>query len=156
MGRTPATWPTLSSFPKITTLSSTAGRGWPSSISSPITSYFSSNTSSTTRLLYYIKRAWIKLLTEKSREISTLLKLQVTEKGIVASYQAALSEEYLPLERVQPVLTWSRQCPEYDKVVSENQMERGCHRVHFLNCKITPLSYVSKIILYAIFIVFGL
>ena len=141
MGRTPATWPTLSSFPKITTLSSTAGRGWPSSISSPITSYFSSNTSSTTRLLYYIKRAWIKLLTEKSREISTLLKLQVTEKGIVASYQAALSEEYLPLERVQPVLTWSRQCPGYDKMVSEDQIQQRGHIVWFLTHKIEGLFF---------------
>ena len=29
-------------------------------------------------------------------------------KGVVASYQAALSEEYTPLEGVKPVLTWSK------------------------------------------------
>ena len=44
-------------------------------------------------------------------------------KGVVASYQAALSEEYTPLERVQPVLTWSRGCPGHNKMVSEGQIQ---------------------------------
>ena len=44
-------------------------------------------------------------------------------KGVVASYQAALSEEYTPLERVKPVLTWSRGCPGHNKMVSEVQIQ---------------------------------
>ena len=45
------------------------------------------------------------------------------KKGVVASYQAALSEEYTPLERVQPVLTWSRGCPGHNKIESGDQIE---------------------------------
>ena len=44
-------------------------------------------------------------------------------KGVVASYQAALSKEYTPLKRVKPVLTWSRGYPGHNKMVSEGQIQ---------------------------------
>ena len=49
--------------------------------------------------------------------------LSTGRKGVVASSQAALSEEYTPLERVQPVLTWSRGCPGHNKIESGDQIE---------------------------------
>ena len=50
-------------------------------------------------------------------------------KGVVASYQAALSEEYTPLERVKPVLTWSRGCPGLNKMASDDQKPGRFHKV---------------------------
>ena len=53
----------------------------------------------------------------------------ITNKGVAASYQNALSEEYIPLERVKLVLTWSRGCPGHDKMVSDDQKPRRFHKV---------------------------
>ena len=50
-------------------------------------------------------------------------------KGVVASYQAAFSEEYTPLERVKPVLTWSKGGPGHNKMVSDEQKPKRCHKV---------------------------
>ena len=43
-------------------------------------------------------------------------------KGVVASYQAAVSEEYSPLEVVFPVLNWSIGDPGHIKSVSEDEI----------------------------------
>ena len=53
-------------------------------------------------------------------------------KGVVASYQAAISEEYTPMEGVKPVLTWSKRCPGHNKMVFKDQIQWRCHRVSFL------------------------
>ena len=50
-------------------------------------------------------------------------------KGVVAFYQAALREEYAPLERGYLVLTWSRGGPGHNKMVSKDQIQRICCKV---------------------------
>ena len=67
-----------------------------------------------------------KVLKQSLKE--TLRKISF-KKGVVASYQAALSEEYTPLERVKPVLTWSRGCPGLNKMVSDDQKPGRFHKV---------------------------
>ena len=57
------------------------------------------------------------------------MKAWILMKGVVASYQAALSEEYTPLEGVKPVLTWSKGCPGHNKMVSDALIQRICHKV---------------------------
>ena len=46
---------------------------------------------------------------------------RVSWKGVVASYQVALSKEQTPLEGGYPVLTWLRDDPGYKKMVSEDK-----------------------------------
>ena len=65
----------------------------------------------------------------KNSIISKMSEIQKSLKGVVASYQAAFSEEYTPLERVKPVLTWSRGGPGHNKVVSDDQKPKRCHKV---------------------------
>ena len=62
-------------------------------------------------------------LKEKNRLWLKLFQAHLKFKGVVASYQAALSEEYTPLERVQQVLTWSRGYPGHNKMVSGDQIQ---------------------------------
>ena len=60
---------------------------------------------------------------------------QIVLKGVVVSYQAALSYEFTPLEGSYAVLTLTRGGAVHNKMVFEDQSQRRCRKVPFFTLK---------------------